>query len=366
MGIYLSYQALEGFDHFGLLYINDPRVSQEEYCMKSKVTINDIAEKAGVSIATVSRILNQKGVVKPSTQKKVLQAMEELQYDTTLVNASASCRLLLAFIPDFANPFYARIIDGIQQTAHENNFEIFLVQTKDIYSNSSYFFNLVKSGNFSGVLWISTIPPIDLLTAISHHCPSVMCCEYPDKYETSYVSIDDISSAYKAVNYLISTGCRKIGLINCSLKYKYARHRREGYLKALNDVGLSLRPEWNISIPYINYRLAYSSVLQVLNSDHLPDAFFACSDVFASAAINAARHCHIKVPEELSVIGFDNVETSRITSPTITTISQPAFQLGQQSCSMLIEKISNPSIVSSKHLLLDTELIIRGSTRKFL
>ena len=86
--------------------------------MKSKVTIQDIAEKAGVSIATVSRILNQKGVVKPSTQKKVLQAMEELQYDTTLVSVATSSRLLLAFIPDFANPFYARIIDGIQQTAH--------------------------------------------------------------------------------------------------------------------------------------------------------------------------------------------------------------------------------------------------------
>ena len=334
--------------------------------MKSKVTIQDIAEKAGVSIATVSRILNQKGVVKPSTQKKVLQAMEELQYDTTLVSVATSSRLLLAFIPDFANPFYARIIDGIQQTAHENNFEIFLVQTKDVYSNYQSFSNLIRKGNFSGVLWISTVPPVDLLTAMNRLCPMVMCCEYSERYETSYVSIDDISSAYKAVNYLISTGCRRIGLINCSTKYKYARHRKEGYLRALSDAGLEFHPEWNISIPYINYALAYSSILQVLSSGQTPDAFFACSDVFAAAAINAAWHCSIRVPEELSVIGFDNVETSRITTPPLTTISQPAFQLGQQSCAMLIEKIQNPALAASRHLLLDTELIIRGSTRKFL
>ena len=334
--------------------------------MKSKVTIQDIAKKAGVSIATVSRILNQKGVVKPSTQKKVLQAMEELQYDTTLVSAATASRLLLAFIPDFANPFYSRIIDGIQQTAHENNFEIFLVQTKDVYSSYQSFSSLIKTGNFSGVLWISTVPPVDLLAVMERQCPMVMCCEYSERYETSYVSIDDVSSAYKAVNYLISTGCRRIGLINCSTKYKYARHRKEGYLKALEDAGLSFYPEWNISIPYINYALSYSSILQVLTSGQRPDAFFACSDVFAAAAINAALHCNIRVPEELSVIGFDNVETSRITTPPLTTISQPAFQLGQQSCAMLIEKILNPALAANRHLLLDTELIIRGSTRKFL
>lgn len=332
--------------------------------MKTKVTISDIAKKSGVSIATVSRIINQKGVVKPATQKKVLQAMEELQYDTSLVEVSSKERILLVFIPDFANPFYARIIDGIQQTARENNYEIFLMQTKDIYSNFTSFSSLVKNGSFQGVLWLSAVPPIDLLSSVSRLCPMVMCCEYPENYEISHVSIDDISSAYKAVNYLISTGCRRIGLITCSPKYKYARHRKEGYLKALDNANLEYHPEWNIHIPYINYNLAYSSVLQVLNSAQLPDAFFACSDVFAAAAINAAQHCGIRVPEELSVIGFDNVETSRITSPTITTIGQPAFQLGQQSCAMLIEKIANP-YMSSRHLLLDTELIIRDSTRKF-
>ena len=189
-----------------------------------------------------------------------------------------------------------------------------------------------------------------------------MCCEYPDDYECSYISIDDVTAAYKAVNYLISTGCKNIGFVNCSLKYKYARHRREGYLKALKSAGLPVHPEWNITIPSIDYTLAHSAISQALNAEQRPDAFFTCSDVFAAAAINAAQQHGIRVPEDISVIGFDNVETSRMTLPTITTIRQPCFQLGQQSCSILLEKILNPS-APDRQILLNTEFIIRDSTR---
>lgn len=329
---------------------------------KTKVTITDIAAKAGVSIATVSRIINQKDNVTFSTRNKVLQAMKELEYDSAIVSSAPSYQTILVLVPDFANPFYASIIDGIQQTAHENDFEIFLIPTKDLYTNTTHLTNLIRKEGFKGVLWLSSSPPTNLLSLIEHYCPIVMCCEYPEDYTCSYISIDDDAAAYKAVNYLISTNCKNIGFINCNLKYKYARHRRNGYLHALEDAGLTYHPEWNISIPYIDYSLAYSAILQTLNTNHLPDAFFACSDVFAAAAINAAQHLGIRIPEDLSVIGFDNVETSKLTLPTITTIGQPGFQMGQQSCSILVDKIQNPEL-PDRHILLNTELIIRGSTR---
>ena len=330
--------------------------------MSTKVTITDIANKAGVSIATVSRILNRKDTVSLSTKHKVLQAMDELGYDSNQIKSVSSYQTILTFVPDFANPFYARIIDGIQQTAHENDFEVFLIPTKDIYLDHVHLTNLVKKGGFKGVLWLSSSPPPDLLNLISRYCPMAMCCEYPDDYECSYISIDDVTAAYKAVNYLISTGCKNIGFVNCSLKYKYARHRREGYLKALESARLPLHPEWNITIPSIDYTLAHSAISQALNTEQRPDAFFTCSDVFAAAAINAAQQHGIRVPEDISVIGFDNVETSRMTLPTITTIRQPCFQLGQQSCSILLEKILNPS-APDRQILLNTEFIIRDSTR---
>ena len=265
--------------------------------MSTKVTITDIANKAGVSIATVSRILNRKDTVSLSTRHKVLQAMDELGYDSNQIKSVSSYQTILTFVPDFANPFYARIIDGIQQTAHENDFEVFLIPTKDIYLDHVHLTNLVKKGGFKGVLWLSSSPPPDLLNLISRYCPMAMCCEYPDDYECSYISIDDVTAAYKAVNYLISTGCKNIGFVNCSLKYKYARHRREGYLKALKSAGLPVHPEWNITIPSIDYTLAHSAISQALNAEQRPDAFFTCSDVFAAAAINAAQQHGIRVPE---------------------------------------------------------------------
>ena len=330
--------------------------------MKQKATMTQIARQAGVSIATVSRILNGTGQVKPATRQKVLQAIQELEYSSALNSLIPAYQTILVLVPDFVNPFYAPIIDGIQQTAHDNAFEVFLMPTKDIYSNTGYLVNLVKSEDFSGVLWLSSTPPVELLSIISHHCPIVMCCEYPEDYPCSYVSIDDISAAHKAVNYLISTKCRRIGFVNCSLIYKYARHRREGYLRALRDAGLEYNPALYVSIPTIDYTLAYSAVLQMLNAGLIPDAFFTCSDVYAAATINAAQHLGIRVPEELSVIGFDNIETSRITSPAITTIAQPGFQIGQQAGSLLVEKILNPEL-PDRHMLLSTELVIRDSTR---
>lgn len=330
--------------------------------MKSKATLTQIAEKAGVSIATVSRILNDTGRVSPATRQKVLHAIRELEYDAVPGRIAPLYQSILVLVPDFVNPFYANIIDGIQQTAHDNNFEAFLIQTKDVYPNPSYYLNLFKKGSFSGVLWLSSTPPGELLSVIEQHCPIVMCCVYPEDHPCSYVSIDDATAAYRAVNYLVSTGCTKIGFVNCSLKYKYARHRRDGYLRALEHAGLKFNPEWYVNIPSIDYTLAYSAILQTLNADSVPDAFFTCSDVFAAATINAAQSLGIRVPEDLSVIGFDNIETSRMTHPPITTIAQPGFQMGQQACSILVEKIGNPDL-PIRHILLNTELVIRDSTR---
>ena len=330
--------------------------------MNTKSTLVQIAQKAGVSIATVSRFLNDTGNLSPATRQKVLEAIRELEYTSAISRTEAAFHTILVLVPDFVNPFYASIIDGIQQTAHENHFEIFLVQTKDVYQNPSHYLSLAKRGNFRGVLWLCSTPPAPLLSVLEQQCPIVMCCEYPEDHPCSYVSIDDVTAAYRAVKYLISTGCKKIGFINCSLKYKYARHRREGYLQALADAGLEFNPDWYVTVPSIDYTLAYSSVFQALNSGTIPDAFFSCSDVYAAATINAAQNLGIRIPKELSVIGVDNVEASRMTNPTITTISQPGFQMGQQACSILVERIHMPDM-PHRQILLNTELIIRESTR---
>lgn len=327
--------------------------------MKGSIPISIIAEQSGVSIATVSRVFNKSSSVSIPTREKVLKVAETLGYDTL----NSPFDTLLILIPDFSNPFYAPIMEGIQHTAHENGFEMLALQTRDIYGSPNSIVDFIENGGFKGVLWLSSTPSMDLIRDVRNVVPSVMCGEYPDDYDGSYVSIDDRAAALRAVNYLISSGCRKIGFINCSMKYKYARRRNEGYFDALQKAGLDCPDDWVISVPYVDYSLAYSAIMQqFVHSDNVPDAFFASSDVFAVAALNAAKKSGYRVPEDISVIGFDNVETARMTIPSLATVNQPGYAMGQQSCSILIEKIFNPSL-PERRINLDTELIIRDSVR---
>ena len=330
--------------------------------MRKKPTLTQIAQKAGVSIATVSRVLSGKDPVAPGTQQKVLQAIRELEHGGPSGPPPGHGRKLLALLPDFENPFYAPIIQGIQQTARAAGYEVFLVPIGDGNGHTLSIASLVRGEGYSGVIWLCAAPDPELLSAVENGCPTVMVGEYPEGHPGSYVSIDDRMAGYRAVSYLISTGCRRIGMINCAFRYKNARHRKEGYQRALTEAQLPVDPGWYVSIPAIDYTLAYSAAMQVLCTEPRPDALFASSDVLAAAAINAAHSLGLRVPEDLCVIGFDNVEASRMTLPAITTVSQPTHQLGQQACSILLDRIRDPEL-PHRQILLDTELVIRGSTR---
>ena len=169
------------------------------------------------------------------------------------------------------------------------------------------------------------------------------------------MSINDVAAAKAATNYLISTGHTKMSLVNCNPAFRYSKHREKGYVQALVDAGLNINENWMIRLSSINYFLALSYIRQMLERKNRPDAIFACCDIFGMAAINAANQLGIEVPEELSIIGFDNTNTSSMTNPSLTTVAQPTAQIGSQACELLIEKIRSKSFVNQQ-IVLDTEL----------
>lgn len=330
----------------------------------SKITIEEIAKRANVSIATVSRIINHKDTVKPATRQKVLDIMEEMNFQpkSAPVITNSKSKVILMCVPDFTNPFNSPVIDGVQKAAHVHDYDVLILQSKDFYTESTDYLNIIKNNSLAGMLILSSAPTSKLLEELSFRCPVVMCSEYAEDYGVSYVSINDFDAAKKAVNYLISTGCKKIGMINSNTKFKYARHREKGYFSALTDANLESNPEWISHISSINYNLALSNAKHILSLPNRPDAFFAISDVFAVAVIRAAKELGLRVPEDVSVVGFDNIELSVMCDPKITTVEQPAFDIGLQACELLIEKISNPSF-TDKQIILNTELIVRESTK---
>lgn len=328
--------------------------------MEKKVTITQIAETAQVSIATVSRLINKTGYVKPETRKKILDAMDALDFHHK-AETYPDTNSILVCLPDFHNPFNSDIIDGIQSVALNRGYRTFYYEAKDFKNALSDYDGILKNHHFSGILLVHNVVHAELLDNLRLRYPLVMCSEHCDKSAVSFVSIDDSIAAQNAINYLITIGRTKIAFLNSMLKNNYAKHREKGVLIALEHAGLTLNLDWIAHIADINFDMAVSAAVSMLSMAERPNAFFCVSDVFAAAVIKAAHMLNLSVPEDVSVIGFDNISLATMTVPSLTTVSQPSFQIGQQSCDILINQIENPAS-SIKRVILNTELIVRDST----
>lgn len=331
--------------------------------ISKNITISEIAKAADVSIATVSRVINKTGKVKPETRQKVMEVMTELNFKpkTFSDNSYENSGSILVCLPNFQNPFNGDIIDGIQSVTLKRGYRAFYYEARDFQNVVSDYDRIMKKNNFCGIILVHNVASVELLEDLRLRYPVVMCSEHCQQSNVSFVSIDDAKAAQNAVNYLISIGRKKIGFLNSTLNHNYAKHRERGYRDALTVSGIAINPDWIAHISDINFEMAVSIATSILSGTDRPDAFFCVSDVFAAAVIKAAKSLGLMVPKDIAIVGFDNIDLASMTVPPITTIKQPSFQIGQQSCELLINQIENP-YVSTKHVVLNTELIVRDST----
>lgn len=329
-----------------------------------KVTISQIATHAQVSVATVSRLINKTGYVKPDTRQKIMDAMDALHYHQKNTDSFINTNSLLVCLPDFENPFNNDIISGIQSVALNRGYRPFYYEARDFRDALADYEDILKKNHFSGILLVHNVVDVELLDDLRLRYPVVMCSEHCDRSAVSYVSIDDNAAAQTAINYLITIGRTKIAFLNSMLTNNYAKHREKGVMSALKHAGLSMNLDWITHISGINFDMAVSAAASMLSMKEKPNAFFCISDVFAAAVVKAATNLGLRVPEDVAVIGFDNIPLATMTVPSLTTISQPSFQIGQQACDLLINQIENPSS-TIKQVILNTELIVRDSTNIF-
>lgn len=327
-----------------------------------KITVQQIALQAGVSPATVSRVINHRDLVKEDTLKQVEAAMKQLGAipPDSSKSKAADQPVIILNIPNINNVFYTEVIRGATTSAKAHGCHLLISQSPLDHGSISEFHHLIKRVHAAGVILLNQISS-ELLYQLNNLLPIIQCCEYNHESEIPYVSIDDYTAALNATNYLISSGKNKIAFINGPLTFKYARDRRSGFLDAISSADLIIPKNWLIQLPEVNYDMAYSATCQLLTNEIIPNAFFTASDTLAAAVIRAAKRYRYNVPKDITVVGFDNIDLSSMFSPTITTVSQPKFQMGFSACEMLLEKISNPSF-ATRSILLDTELIVREST----
>jgi LacI family transcriptional regulator len=327
-------------------------------------TIYDVARHAGVGVGTVSRVLNNSPRVSEATRQKVLAAIEELDYHPSPIAQRLSLRKTFTIgviTPFFTRPAFVERLRGVEAALTESEYDLVLFNVETTDKRDACFRELPTSQRFDGLLIIA-LPPTDEDVAHFHQAsiPVVLIDAYHPAL--SHAVIDDVKGGYMATQHLVELGHTCIAYISDPLespfRFTSSLHRCQGYRQALDGAGILFRPEYHRWAEH-GEEQARDMARHLLDLTEPPTAIFAASDTQAMGVIQAARDADLRIPEDLSVIGYDDIQAAQYMG--LTTIRQLLFESGQQGVKLLLETLEN-SQTELVHEVLSTELIVRGTT----
>lgn len=341
---------------------------------KKDVTIYDVAKVAGVSVATVSRVINHLDQVTRKTQKKVFVAMDALSFDpnqhrkkevssipSKITRKKNEQQLFVLSVPHLSNVFFLDIIDGAQTAAQKNGHHLLINNTPIRETNSDLYLSMLRTHGVSGIITTETIPT-PALEKISSIFPVVQCSEYNDETDNySYVAIDDTAASYQAVKFFVENGYRNIALFTTEFHSHFTVCRNRGYQMALSEMHIPFNPILIARFPDMNLNRSIMHAEAFLRKNK-PDAIICVSDIFAAATIKAAEKLNIQVPNQLAIMGMDDIPIATSSSPSISSIRQPRYQLGYTAFEFLLEEYLHPQS-AKHHAFLPTKIILRNSTQ---
>ena len=328
-------------------------------------SIKDVAKEAGVSIATVSRVLNEVDVVNEDTKDKVNKAIVKLDYRPNIVARSLKTQktsTIGIIIPDISSQFYSEIVRGSEDVSNIYDYNIILCNTDLDQSKEIEYIKVLKEKMVDGVIYMSNSLEPEIISLLqSLQIPTVLV-ETRDKDHTfPSVTIDNEKAAFDAVNYLINKGDKKIVFLGSDPEYKNASaYRYLGYKKALEANNIPY-DEGVVRFGGLKAKDGYETMKE-LSKEAKFDGVFCSSDEIAMGVINALRENNIKVPEEVDVIGFDNIYMSTIFYPKLSSVAQPMYDMGSVGMRMLI-KIINKKKLDLEHIVLDHMIVERDSCK---
>lgn len=331
-----------------------------------KVSIKDIAKLSGVSAATVSRTLSNPRLVSKSTRDKVLKAVNDTGYKPNRFGASLrtqKSKNVVVVMPDITHQVNAALIRAIENEAAKAGYSVLLGDTQNNFERESYYGDMVMSGQADGILVFTPRIPftIDKTLPLKEQLPPLVnSCEEIDSEYVHKVVIDNQLGAVKAVKHLLDLGHKKIAAVKGPDMTPSSRARLDGYKQALMEAGISINEKYIITGDY-NPDSGFSAMEELLRLKDRPTAVFCFSDDMAIGAINALREYDYDIPNDMSVIGFDDIRYASLVSPKLTTIRQPLEQMGSK-CMQVLLGLMNGKKDLDKYIELPTELVIRQST----
>lgn len=333
------------------------------------ITIKDIAKNLDISVSTVSRALRDTYDVSQHTRKKVLDMALELNYKPNF-NATGlvkkSTRNIGIIIPAITNYYFSTVITGIQEIAHAQGYNIILYITNDCPITETKIINELSWSSLDGLLaCVSTTKNAysHFKTLIDEQFPVVFFDRVPTYILAPKVMQDDYNGACQAVAHLIEAGYKRIAHITGPRELSLTSNRLKGYIDTLQKHHLPILDELIIHSSFSQKSGELDTCQLFKNQETKPDAIFCVNDRKAVGAIIALKKMHIQVGLEVGIIGFTNDPISEIISPSLTTVAEPALEIGRQSCTLLLKQIKTYKI-QYQEIILSGELIIRESTTK--
>nr|WP_274618938.1 DNA-binding transcriptional regulator CytR [Escherichia coli] len=350
--------------------------------------MKDVALKAKVSTATVSRALMNPDKVSQATRNRVEKAAREVGYLPQPMGRNVKrneSRTILVIVPDICDPFFSEIIRGIEVTAANHGYLVLIGDCAHQNQQEKTFIDLIITKQIDGMLLLGSRLPFDASIEEQRNLPPmVMANEFAPELELPTVHIDNLTAAFDAVNYLYEQGHKRIGCIAGPEEMPLCHYRLQGYVQALRRCGIMVDPQYIargdftfeagskamqqlLDPQYIargdfTFEAGSKAMQQLLDLPQPPTAVFCHSDVMALGALSQAKRQGLKVPEDLSIIGFDNIDLTQFCDPPLTTIAQPRYEIGREAMLLLLDQMQGQHVGSGSRLM-DCELIIRGSTR---
>lgn len=327
--------------------------------------IREVARKAGVSVATVSRVLNHPERVSPKTKDHIDRIMKEMDFSPNVFARSLNLKRsnsIALVIPDIVNPQYMEIAKGVEQVAHDKGYNLLLCNTEKDLEKERNYIRMLMEKKIDGIILAFTLLRQDDFDEIKKRdIPLVLFGQNILKENISSVYSDFKEGAYLAVSHLINLGFRRIAYISGASDQLENRDKTIGYREALLNSGLEVSEEL-IAGGNDDIDSGYLAALKLLKQDPIPDALFVANDLMAMGACDALRTEGIKIPGDISVIGYDNIRMASLIEPKLTTVSWPVYKMGLISARILIGEVESPEAGAAvQNIFLRPRLKIRKS-----
>lgn len=336
-------------------------------------TMKDVASRSGVSVATVSAVIHDADWVSESTRTRVQRAIEATNYRPNHIARSLKTRrgyAIGAIVSDLTNPFFTEVVRSLSHALRQHDRSLFLCDSDHQFELGAVNLRMMQGRQIDGLVLIGDTVRPDLLSTFLDEIPEVPVIAIERAYDLAGVScllVDSEEGGYRATRHLIDCGAERVAMINGPEEgagsTTYGREKRyEGYRRALHDAGLTY-DEDRVEQGTFRYESGRSAMQRLLSRPSPPDAVFAANDMMALGALEAARSADLDLPDDIMLVGYDDIPLAGLTSPGLTTMAMPKQTLGVTAARLLNEQIETGRPKATSRHMFDASLVVRGSTR---